>query len=166
MLVTSLYETKEAIISACRSAIELGPRAFPPDLPRNPLSPEIPVWHPFESKVWGIGETIRQSLNAKPKLKKDPAILQAILDVAQYRNLRRGRQTFVMLLGFTGAAGYAPFIAELIDDPDVYGHAVDTLLKMRAPGYAHQIAALTNCPYAWVRRLASRYVERYPQQAQ
>jgi hypothetical protein len=132
-------------------------RPFPPD----PIAPGVPAWHKFENSTWAIGEVIRQSLKARPRLKKDPDVLHAILGVIQNRNLRRGRESFVMLLGFTGAAKYAPIVARFASDPDICGHVVDTLLKMRVPGYTMQIAKLTSHNRAWIRRLAQKYVERY-----
>jgi hypothetical protein len=39
---------------------------------------------------------------------------------------------------------------------------VDTLLKMRAGGFADAVAPLVQSDKAWIRRLAKKYVERYP----
>ena len=50
------------------------------------------------------------------------------------RNLRRGRQSFIMLLGFKAAEPFAGEIAHDLRDRDVDGHVLDTPLKMRAPG--------------------------------
>jgi hypothetical protein len=161
MVVTKLYETPEAIIAACLSAMALAPPIFPMDLPPDPLASDVPAWHKFENSAWAIGETIRQSLKARPNLKRDPAVLHAIIEVIKNRNLRRGRESFVMLLGFTGAAKHAATVAGFAGDPDVCGHVVDTLLKMRVPGYIAQVSELTSHKRAWIRRLAKKYVERY-----
>ena len=108
-----------------------------------------------------MGESIRKSLQAHPSLKKDPLIAAAILDVLRHRNLRRGRESFVMALGYVGASAHAPALVALIGDHDICGHVVDTLLKMRVGGYGREVAPLAGHKQAWVRRLAKRYVERY-----
>lgn len=160
--VSGLYESSEAIVAACQAAKNLAPSSFPTDLQPDPIAPDVPAWYKFEHTAWGIGETIRQSFVANPKLKKNSSVIHAIIEVVQERNLRRGRQSFVMLLGFKGAAKYAPLLASLINDPDIDGHVVDTLLKMRVPGFASKIVSLTSHKQAWIRRLAKRYIDRYP----
>ena len=162
MLVTELYKSPEDIVAACRTVRNLAPVSFPADLPPTPLIPGVSAWQEFERATWGIGERIRQTLLVNPKFKKNPDLIQAVLEVIQDRNLRRGRESFVMLLGFTGAAKHAPLVASFASDPDIEGHVVDTLLRMRAPGFAREVSGLTNHQHAWIRRLARRYMERYP----
>ena len=158
--MAELYTTPEAIVAACLAVKALAPRDYPADLPNSDIT-GAPAWHAFEHEAWATGENVRQSFQAYPRLKNDSAALHAVLDVIRYRNLRRGRESFVMALGFTGAAMHAPALAELIDDPDLSGHVVDTLLKMRAAGYSSQVSPLTKHQRAWVRRLAQRYVARF-----
>nr|CAS02420.1 putative integron gene cassette protein [uncultured bacterium] len=69
----------------------------------------------------GHRRDIRQSLFLNPSFRKKPEVIQAILDVVQHRNLRRDRQSFVMLLGFTGAAKHAASVASFAKDPDIQG---------------------------------------------
>jgi hypothetical protein len=66
-----------------------------------------------------------------------------------------------MALGFTSAAAHASDLAPLVADPDVDGQVMDTLLKMRAPGFGAQATFLLSHKQAWVRRLAKRYIDRY-----
>ena len=159
--MTQSYDNTDAIVAACLGARALAPSDFPPDLPGDPAILGAPRWYRFEHEAWPVGETVRQSLQKHPKLKRDPRAIRAILDVVQNRNLRRGRESFVMALGFTAAAEHAPALVGLLDDPDIGGHIVSTLLKMRAAGYASQVSMLANHRQAWVRRLVSRYVTRY-----
>lgn len=165
MIAIEAYETPTAVVAACHTARDLAPAIFPPDLAPDPLIPNVPAWYEFEREAWAIGETLRHSLKANPTFKRDPSVIRAILEVLQARNLRRGRQSFVMLLGFSSASTHAPLLASFITDPDIDGHVIDTLLKMRAVGYAPQVAKFTTHSQAWVRRLAKRYVERYPSAA-
>jgi hypothetical protein len=161
MIVTEICKTPEAIVAACLKAKALAPVDVPPNLPADAAICNVPAWYGFESAAWGIGETLRQSFSASSKLKKDNGAVQAVLAVIQYRNLRRGRESFVMALGFTAAAAHAGVLAGLIGDSDIDGHIVSTLLKMRAPGYPAQVARLANHKQIWVRRLVRRYIERY-----
>ena len=161
MIVTDICKTSEAIVAACLKAKALAPLDVPPDLPPDPTICNVPAWYGFETAAWGIGETLRLSFCASSKLKHDTGAVQAVLGIIQYRNLRRGRESFVMALGFTAAARYAGALAELIGDSDIEGHIVSTLLKMRAPGYAPQVAQLANHKQIWVRRLVKRYIDRY-----
>ena len=152
--------TGEDVLNACRDALRQAPKKFPPDLPVNRLSRQ-PEWYPFEHSVWETGEHIRHAFLKTRSLRKQTEILDAIVKCALARNLRRGRQSFVMLLGHVAAQPYADAIAPLCADPDVAGHAIDTLIKMRAPGYARHVRPLLSAQHAWIRNKARTYLERY-----
>lgn len=156
---------KEAVIAACDRALSFAPLKYPSDLPSSEEFPGAPEWYSFEWKVWEIGENIRQQLQSHPKLKVDADILNKIVSVIQCGNLRRGRQSFVLLLGFKGASKYADEIGGFLNDPDVAGQALDSLLKMRVAGYAGRVEALLESEQAWIRRTAKTYLERYPRVA-
>jgi hypothetical protein len=121
-----------------------------------------PEWHSFEHQAWPIGESIRRAIAQNPRLKKNESILAKLAEVATCRNLRRGRQSFVMALGFVAAQKYAQNLVPFLSDPDVDGQILDTLIKMKAPGFAQDVALLLNSERTWVRRLAKKYVDRYP----
>jgi hypothetical protein len=152
--------TKEHILADCAAARALAPETFPADLPATESG--APDWYRFEHEAWAIGEQVRHCLLRQPQLKRDAAVQRAIVDVIHCGNLRRGRQSFVMLLGYKAAQEWAPVIASYLDDPDVCGHTLDTLLKMRVPGYAVQVEPLLASKYTWIRNLARKYRERYP----
>ncbi len=159
--MTQTLGTTEAIVAACVAVKTAAPTEFPPDLPPDPRISNVPAWYAFEHSAWPIGESIRQSLSSNPKLKKDPIVLRAILDVVCFPNLRRGRQSFVMALGFSAAVNHAATLAPFMSDPDIGGQVIHTLLKMRAPGFGGQATSLLSHKQAWVRRLAQRYIDRF-----
>ena len=161
MIVTESYTTPEQIIGACVATKALAPAECPPDLPTSPLLSGEPGWYDFEEQAWPIGEAIHRSLKAKSQLRRDTSVTQAIFGVIGCRNLRRGRQSFVLALGYTTASQHAAGIAALLSDPDICGHVVDTLLKMQVSGYELQVAELARHQQPWVRRLSRRYVARY-----
>jgi hypothetical protein len=67
-----------------------------------------------------------------------------------------------MAMGFVAAYQYASALVPFLSDSDVDGQVVHTLLKMRAGGYAEAVAPLLQSEKPWIRRLAKKYVERYP----
>ncbi|MGH2397835.1 MAG: hypothetical protein ACRDFW_12835, partial [bacterium] len=97
-----------------------------------------------------------------PNLKRRPRVLSKVFEVAICRNLRRGRQSFVMALGFVSARPYAGALAPSLADPDVDGQVIYTLIKMKAPGFAQLVTPLLNSDETWIRRLAKRYIDRFP----
>src|SRR5262249_7693716 len=104
----------------------------------------------------------RQAFVAKPSARKDLEVIQKVLQVALCRNLRRGRQSFIMLLGFRAAKPFAQKIARDLQDRDVDGHVLDALLRMEAPGFAAEVSLLLKVEKTWIRKLAKKYLERYP----
>jgi hypothetical protein len=67
-----------------------------------------------------------------------------------------------MALGFVSARPYAEPLGAFLDDPDVDGHVLQTLLKMRAPGFARKAKLLFRSEKSWIRRWAKKYFDRYP----
>jgi hypothetical protein len=56
-------------------------------------------------------------------------------EVATYRNLRRGRQSFIIALGFIAARRYARYaepLAAFLHEHDGGGQVLDTLIKMNS----------------------------------
>jgi hypothetical protein len=153
--------SEEEILAACEEAIRLAPSEFPPTLPPSKELSGAPEWYSFEHAAWPIGEGIRRAFIENPRLKKNDTVLAKVAEVATYRNLRRGRQSFVMALGFVAARRYADILATFLSDPDVGGQVLDSLIKMKAPGYTAQASLLLHSDRAWVRELAKKYVDRY-----
>ena len=140
----------------------LTPLEFPTDLPRKKELLGNFTWYDFEIKVWELGENIRQLFLQNPKLKRDKDVLNEILNVIKTKNLRRGRESFVLLLGFVDAKYLAPEIAAFLEDKDINGHVLIALLKMKAKDYTDKVKPLINSDVTWIRNLAKRYCERYP----
>ena len=140
----------------------LAPEEYLGDLPPTEFTDGLPAFNDFENSAWKIGERVRQTFVDHPQLRKNSDLVQKVLEAALCKNLRRGRQSFVMALAFVGARPHAAELANCLDDPDINGHVIDTLLKMKATGHAHRVRPLLNSDKAWIRRLANRYINRYP----
>lgn len=131
-----------------------------PDLPCTPELPGVPAWYEDELAIWNQGEAIRQLVCTARKKLNNTQVME-ILDICQNQNARRGRESFVMLLGQRAYAAYAPQIAALLGDRDVGGHCIYTLYKMGAAGYSAEIAPFLADERTWVRDYAKRYMQRY-----
>ena len=161
MEAESIPTTEEEILAAVQLALEMAPSELPPDLPTRPDLLGAPGWYPFELRAWELGEGIRQGLVRSPRLKTRAVVQEALLAVVERRSLRRGRQPFVLNLGHFAASAMAHRLAPFLADADIDGQVIDALLRMRAGGFAAQVAPLSTSNRAWVRRLARRYLDRF-----
>jgi hypothetical protein len=151
----------EEIFAACEKALLLAPAEYPPTLPPSKDLSGAPEWYAFEHKAWPIGESIRRAFVHNPKLRTNGYVVDKVLEVASCRNLRRGRQSFIMALGFVAARQHAKTLSLLLCDQDVDGHALDTLIKMKAPGFAPEVEPLLRSDKTWICNLAKKYLSRY-----
>lgn len=133
-----------------------------PDLPFIPEAPDVHDWYKFEHDLWNKGEEIRQLiLDSKRKPNKEQ--IKQICNICINPCAKRGRQSFVMLLGKRCYYKYAPVIAPFLSDDDIDGHVLDTLYKMGTPDYVVQIQPLTEHKRTWIRNIAKKYVKKYSQ---
>ncbi len=138
-------------------ALSLIPEMELPDLPSLP--PEN-SWYSFELQLWAKGEEIRQLIQAANQKMDEPQVL-AILSICENRRGRRGRQSFLMLLGRKACALHADAVIQLLPDPHLTSHAINTLYKMHAGGYASQVAPYRSHPQSLIRKEAKRYLQKY-----
>ena len=130
------------------------------DLPYMKLAPNVHDWYDFEHELWNIGESIRQLIVANHKdLNSDQVdrVCRICVDI----RAKRGRQSFVMLLGKKRYISWADKIADVLPDEDVDGHIISTLYKMGATQYVDQIKPYTTHQITWIRNEAKRYIQKY-----
>lgn len=151
----------QEILEACESTLRLAPVEYPPTRPPSKELLGAPDWYDFEHESWRIGESVRRAFAENPILKKNDALLKKVLAVAACRNLRRGRQSFIMALGFVAAKQHARALSAFLGDPDVAGQVIYTLIKMKAPGFARNVEPLLGSEKTWIRNLAKKYLSRY-----
>lgn len=142
------------------AANELIPNEMLPDLPPMQDYPDVPEWHDFEHAMWKIGENIRQ-LILKHKKELNDNQINDILSICSNPNAKRGRESFVMLLGKKRHVKYAPQLIELIDDRYIEGHVVYTIEKMGAPQYTNEITPFLSHKKTWIRNIAKKYIQKY-----
>jgi hypothetical protein len=151
----------EEVLAASEKALLLAPAEYPPTLPPSKEFPGAPDWYGFEHEAWGIGESIRRAFAQEPRFKKNRAVLEKVLEVASCRNLRRGRQSSIMALGFVAARQHAKALSPFLRDPDVDGYVLYTLIKMKAPGFVPEVEPLLQSDKTWIRNSAKKYLRRY-----
>lgn len=130
-----------------------------PPLPFMELASYVHDWYDFELQLWDIGEKIRQ-LILKEHKEMNREQSNRVLNICLNKNAKRGRQSFVMLLGKKRYCLYAHKIAVLLSDDDVDGHVISTLYKMGTTDYEEQIKPFINHNRSWIRNEAKRYINR------
>lgn len=148
--VDNLLATAEATI----------PGEILPDLPYMKNTPDVHEWYDFEHKIWNIAEEIRQLVFISKKTFNDNQI-DRILTICMDKRAKRGRQSFVMLLGRKKYCDYAEVLIPLLNDGDVDGHIIDTLYKMQVSGYVMLITPFLNHKRTWIRNTAKKYVQKF-----
>jgi hypothetical protein len=98
-----VLKSEQEVLTACGKALYLAPLEWPSNLPPSEKLMGAPEWYPFERETWAIGESVRRAFIQHPALKKKTALVSRVTEVAIQRNLRRGRQAFVMAMGFVAA---------------------------------------------------------------
>ena len=131
-----------------------------PDLPYLKEAPDVHDWYTFEHEIWDIGEEIRQ-LTVQNKKKFNEEQIGRIIGICLDKRVKRGRQSFVMLLGKKAYNGYSGALIPLLCDDDVDGHVIYTLYKMQAGQYVEQIKPFVEHKRTWIRNEAKRYIQKF-----
>lgn len=153
-------DARRQVLDILSKAESLIPGALVPDLPPKDF-PGVPEYHDFEHDIWNCGEEIRPLLTKSPKLRSDADIQKKILSICLNKNAKRGRQSFIMLMGSTKFSQFAKDIVSQINDHSISGHVIDTLIKMRAKGYSKEVLPFLENETAWIRNKAKQYCEKY-----
>lgn len=131
-----------------------------PDLPFLELAPDVHDWYKFEHDLWNIGEELRQLALEHGKY-FNPKQIGRIIAICQDCRAKRGRQSFVLLLGKKVYGKYAEEIVSLLNDTDVEGHVICTLYKMGAGQYTHLVRPFLNHKRTWIKNDAKRYIAKF-----
>jgi hypothetical protein len=122
------------------------------------LGRPMPRTEARETQLWQLGEQIRHLLASSPVLRRDEALGRQFLEISLDRRGGIGRQSFMMLLGFTSFAGLAEELTSELGDDDVCGHVVWALYRAKVRGQSAKVRLLCNHERTWIRKEASRYV--------
>lgn len=123
-------------------------------------SGETITWHNYESLLWTLGESFRQILKKQRALRRSEVLWQRIEAVCLEPRYGKGRESFTMLLGQYGGRDRVPVLLKLLDDADVYGHALYALRLLGVPDAIGPARRLLDSPRTWVRREARKYLAK------
>lgn len=151
---------EEKILKLIQETQSVIPEMFLENLEINSVSKQ-PEWYPFEHQIWKNGEEIRQLLLKDKKLRNKENLFDQLFEIATNRNAKRGRQSFVMLLGSVQHSKYSSKLIKQIDDDNVNGHIIDTIYKMKVDGFTEQIKPFTSHKITWIRNIAKKYIHKY-----
>jgi hypothetical protein len=118
-----------------------------------------PDWKGYELRIWRLGESLRLFLRTKKGWRGPGVLLDAVAAVLRDRRFGKGRQTFALLLGDFGGQAYGEQLASVLDDREVWGHAIKALTKAKIPHYAAEVAAVQTQETGWIRAAARKYLQ-------
>ena len=124
------------------------------------------TWYRHESLVWALGEAFRRVMLRNRRLRRGERVFEAVRSVCLDRRLGKGRESFTMLLGHYGGPAQIPTLIQLLDDPQVCGHAVYALRLLHASEAADKVRPFLASPKTWVRQEARKYFQKIEPVAQ
>lgn len=120
-----------------------------------------PDWLSFEMRIWELGESLRQPIKRRKKLLKNKNLLNVIMMICRNNKYGKGRQTFVMLLGEFSRGDASKLLGDLLDDPEVLGHSIKALTKLKDDGYVDKIGRIAEEETGWIRVAARNYCRKF-----
>ena len=117
-----------------------------------------PDWRRYELKIWELGESLRLYLKKQKSWRGPSTLFDAIAQVMGTKVYGKGRQTFALLLGDFGGSSYSRDLGRAIEDPEVVGHAIKALTKLRAAGYELEVRKAMSIYSGWIRAAAKKYL--------
>lgn len=107
------------------------------------------------SLLWAIGNAL--------EVVYDDAHFDEIVELAWDRRYGTARQMMILGLGKSKRPEAVDVLLGLVEDPDVDGHAVSALGKLKAPAARTALERKLDDPRAWVRGEARRALAKLPQ---
>jgi len=93
----------------------------------------------------------------------DDASFDALAELARDRRYGRARQMVVLGLGRSKRPEAVEVLLGLVDDPDVDGHAIKALGKLKSPAARAALEAKLTDSRAWVRGEARKALAKLPE---
>lgn len=117
-----------------------------------------PDWKGFERRIWDLGESLRLFLK-KTRWRGTGPLLDTAAKVLLDRRFGKGRQIFATLLGDFGGQAYGDALGGVLQDKEVWGHAIKALTKARIAGFAAEVAGVQAQESGWIRSAARKYLQ-------
>jgi HEAT repeat protein len=118
------------------------------------------TWNRYESLIWALGESFRQVLSKNKPLRKSGRFFEAVQAICFEQKFGKGCESFTMLLGQYGGTSQIPALIHLLDDPQVYGHAIYSLRLLGAAEAADKVRPFLDEPKTWVKQEAHKFFKK------
>lgn len=82
------------------------------------------------------------------------------LDIIKNKMFGEARQMLILLVGKSKRRSVIPVLTELLDDPTVFGHALDALSNFSGVEINHIMHKYIDCNIAWIREIAEKYLSK------
>ncbi|HBO33790.1 MAG TPA: hypothetical protein DD636_03485 [Anaerolineaceae bacterium] len=106
-----------------------------------------------DSLKWAIGNTMAVIAN--------DAVLDDIIKIIDDEENDQSREMFVVSLGNMKDPKVVPYLVKLLDHPDLAGHALVALNKLKAVETIEAVRRLENHPRTWIRNEAKKTVRKF-----
>jgi len=120
---------------------------------RRPLPPdeaEHAEYWGYSSYLWTVGNAL--------SVVADDSVFEDIVELAADRRYGRAREMLLVALGNMRDPRAVPVLVGLLTDPDVAGHAVVGLRKLKPPEARDALVPFLDDERAWVRREARKAI--------
>ncbi len=120
---------------------------------------KAPDWLEFEFRTWELGEAIRQILQKRRAWRTEDCIIGAIIMVAEDKELGRGREPFVELIGRFAYQDGSDLLFSFLSEPAMVGHAIKALRLGRVPEASDKVKGLLKTEKrGWVKKEMKKYI--------
>jgi HEAT repeat protein len=112
-------------------------------------------WGPAgEGLAWAVGNAL--------EVLADDSMFPELVELASDSRYGRARQMIVLALGKSKRPEAVQVLMGLVDDPEVDGHAISALAKLKAPAAREAFESKLDDERAWVRREARKALTKLP----
>jgi hypothetical protein len=118
--------------------------------------PLIDQFRQVDESVDPTGTGLRWTIGSALEVVFDDASFDELVELAEDRRYGKARQMVVLGLGKSKRPEAVDVLLRLVDDPDVDGHAVKALGKLKAPAARIALEVKLNDQRAWVRKEAAK----------
>lgn len=120
-----------------------------------------PDWYGYETALWKLSEAIRGFLKGRRDIKGNNELLDKISVIAEEKRFGKGRQNFVLIIGDFGGKEYSNGLKSLLNDPEVYGYAINALTKLKVTDCSNEIEkVLQETKTGWIKTAAKNYLKK------
>jgi len=125
--------------------------------------PMIGEFRRVDVSVDPTGTGLRWTIGNALDVLADDSVFEDLVELACDRRYGKARQMIVLGLGKSRRPEVIEVLLGLVDDPDVDGHVVKALGKLKAPAARPALARKLGDQRAWVRGEARKALARLPQ---